>query len=344
MPKWKKRLKDFCPTSATTVDVSRTTLIALKESSDAFPPLKSVCGGVLAIWDTVERLKSCKSEARALANRCKDVLERLADAVQPDPANIPPTVMRDISRFQLLLDDILASTEKMARQPTGTFRVLKGLKGLKRLNRDESELGQFHRCLDEAGQAFVVSTTARVEVSVTRIEGLTTRIGSSMTRTELSTAQIQLSTSKLELSNSCIERNFQALEKDLKQKTDFFVVSLAYGSTRSLGCMTYSHSLELRIHMGCSGPRAKTSISAYTEKENNTKTEKNNKPKNNINPTIHSSFGDSSPGHRTAQPPSLPSTRTPPGISRPLPASYFPTPDTLEHSSRPPPFPFKGVR
>ncbi|KAJ7575954.1 hypothetical protein C8J56DRAFT_900562 [Mycena floridula] len=257
MLKWKKRLKDCCPTSATTADVSRTTLIALKESSDAFPPLKS-------------RLKSCKSEARALANRCKDVLEHLADAVQPDPANIPPTLMRDLSRFQLLLDDILASTEKMARQPTGTFRVLKGLKGLKRLNRDESELGQFHRCLDEAGQAFVVATTARVEVSVTRIEGSTTRIESSMariegsttriesstTQTELSTTQIQLSTSKLELSNSRIESNVQAMQKDLnsKRKTDFFVVSLAYGSTGSLESMTFSHSPEIRIHMGCSGP------------------------------------------------------------------------------------------
>ncbi|KAJ7575930.1 hypothetical protein C8J56DRAFT_1062795 [Mycena floridula] len=120
--------------------------------------------------------------------------------------------MCDISRFQLLLDDILASTEKMARQPTGSFRVLKGLKGLKRLNRDESELRQFHRCLDEAGQAFVVATTARVKVSVTRIEGLTTRIKSSTTRTELSTTQIQLSTSKLELSNSHIKSNIQAMQ------------------------------------------------------------------------------------------------------------------------------------
>ncbi|KAJ7575945.1 hypothetical protein C8J56DRAFT_1171798 [Mycena floridula] len=252
MLKWKTRLKDFCPTSATTADISRTSLVALKESSDAFPPLKSVCGGVLAIWDTVERLRSSKSEARALACRCKDVLEHLADAVQPDPSNIRPALMRDISRFQRLLDDILDSTEQMVRRSTGTFRVIKGLKDLKRLNRDESQLGQFNRRLDEAAQAFV-ATTARVEVSTTRIEGSSTRIESSTARTELSTTQIQLTTSKLELSNSRIESNVQALQKDLK-RTVLFVVSLAYGSAGSLESMTSSHSPEIRIRMGCSGP------------------------------------------------------------------------------------------
>ncbi|KAJ7575946.1 hypothetical protein C8J56DRAFT_405966 [Mycena floridula] len=210
---------------------------------------------ILIMTDAVDqRLKSCKSDAQALANRCKNVLECLADAVQPDPANIPPALMRDISQFQRLLDDILASTKQMGRRSTGTFKVLKGLKSLKRLNRDESELRHFHRCLDETAQAFVVVTTARVEVSVIRIEGSTTRTESSTTRTELSTAQIQLSTSKLEVSNSRIESNVQALQKELKRKTDFFVVSLAYGSPGSLKCMMSSHSSEIRIHMGCSGP------------------------------------------------------------------------------------------
>jgi len=35
-------------------DVSFTTLMALKDSADAFPPLKSVAGGVLVLWNTAE--------------------------------------------------------------------------------------------------------------------------------------------------------------------------------------------------------------------------------------------------------------------------------------------------
>ncbi|KAJ7575948.1 hypothetical protein C8J56DRAFT_900556 [Mycena floridula] len=147
-----------------------------------FPPLKSVCGSILAIWDTVERLKSCKSEAQALASQCKDILEHLADVVQPDPSSIPLALMRDILPFQRLLDDILASMEHISRQPTGTFRVLKGLK---RLNRDEYKLEQFHCHLDEAAQAFIFYD--------------------SESQTELSTAKIQISTSH-------IESNVQAMQ------------------------------------------------------------------------------------------------------------------------------------
>jgi hypothetical protein len=35
-------------------DVVSTSLLALKESADAFPPLKSAVGGVLAVWDIAE--------------------------------------------------------------------------------------------------------------------------------------------------------------------------------------------------------------------------------------------------------------------------------------------------
>jgi hypothetical protein len=40
--------------SSSLPDVVSTSLLALKESADAFPPLKSAVGGVLALWDVVE--------------------------------------------------------------------------------------------------------------------------------------------------------------------------------------------------------------------------------------------------------------------------------------------------
>ncbi|KAJ7277563.1 hypothetical protein C8J57DRAFT_1504395 [Mycena rebaudengoi] len=46
-------------------DVLWTSLHALKESADAFPPLKSVVGGVVVIWNIAERAKHSKTDARA---------------------------------------------------------------------------------------------------------------------------------------------------------------------------------------------------------------------------------------------------------------------------------------
>jgi hypothetical protein len=49
--KWKSRIKRG---SAACSDIALTSLTALLESADAFPPLKSAVGGVLALWNTVE--------------------------------------------------------------------------------------------------------------------------------------------------------------------------------------------------------------------------------------------------------------------------------------------------
>jgi hypothetical protein len=45
------RLRRF---SSTGYDVTLTSLRALKESADLFPPLKGAVGGVLVLWDVVE--------------------------------------------------------------------------------------------------------------------------------------------------------------------------------------------------------------------------------------------------------------------------------------------------
>jgi hypothetical protein len=42
------------PGSSTLLDLLSTSLVGLKQSADAFPPLKSAVGGVLALWDIAE--------------------------------------------------------------------------------------------------------------------------------------------------------------------------------------------------------------------------------------------------------------------------------------------------
>ncbi|KAJ7206175.1 hypothetical protein C8J57DRAFT_1534717 [Mycena rebaudengoi] len=81
-------------------DVLWTSLLALKESADAFPPLKSTVGGVVALWDIAElasaqRAKHSRTDARDIALRTKDIVDLIADVV-PDPSEIPPPMLLSI--------------------------------------------------------------------------------------------------------------------------------------------------------------------------------------------------------------------------------------------------------
>ncbi|KAJ7087448.1 hypothetical protein C8R44DRAFT_893158 [Mycena epipterygia] len=94
-------------------DVLWTSILALKESSDAFAPLKSVVEDMSAIWDIAERAKHSKAAAEDIARRTKDIIDVIADAIS-DPALIPPVILRRIERFEVLLDEIKCSMERIS--------------------------------------------------------------------------------------------------------------------------------------------------------------------------------------------------------------------------------------
>ncbi|KAG5717689.1 hypothetical protein E4T56_gene9296 [Termitomyces sp. T112] len=108
-----KRLK--LSHSSTSSDTIRTCLTALYQSADAFPPLKSVSGSVLAIWDTVNRIKNCRKSARALAMRCVEILNVIADSVH-DPSALSSEMQTSIAKFNDLLTDIRMTLEQMRKQ------------------------------------------------------------------------------------------------------------------------------------------------------------------------------------------------------------------------------------
>ncbi|KAJ7434880.1 hypothetical protein B0H11DRAFT_2115934 [Mycena galericulata] len=136
-------------------DALRTTLFALKESADAFPPLKSAVSGVIALCDIAERSKHSKSEALDIALRTKEILDVVADAV-PDVTKIHPGMRTSIERFAVLLDDIRCRMEVVAL----TGRVSR----LVHLNRNECMLRSIRSQLDEAYQDFSVAAALRIEV------------------------------------------------------------------------------------------------------------------------------------------------------------------------------------
>jgi len=151
----KQRLKRG---SATCSDVAMTSLTALRDSADAFPPLKSAVAGVLVLWQTAERVKTSKKKAKALSHHALRVLEELADAVSSNPSNISPSMLKSIRAFEDTVNSIQAVLEPLTKQ--------RFLVSFSSLNRNEEELEAFSRRLEEAFQAFTIGSLARVETQL----------------------------------------------------------------------------------------------------------------------------------------------------------------------------------
>ncbi|KAJ7745332.1 hypothetical protein B0H16DRAFT_1558515 [Mycena metata] len=153
-------------------DVLWTSMVALKESADAFPPLKSAVCGTMALWDIAKRAKHSKADACAIALRAQEILHLIADAV-PDASAIPEPMLRSITRFTVydilplnksprltflrsLLDDIGCSMQLISDTPTVTR--------LMHLNRNEQMLQRIRTQLDEAQRDFDTASNLRIEV------------------------------------------------------------------------------------------------------------------------------------------------------------------------------------
>ncbi|KAJ7715892.1 hypothetical protein B0H16DRAFT_1614944 [Mycena metata] len=136
-------------------DVLWTSMVALKKSADAFPPLKSAVCGTMALWDIVKRAKHSKADACAIALRAQEILHIIADAV-PDASAIPEPMLRSITRFTVLLDDIGCSMQIVSDTPTVTR--------LMHLNRNEQMLQRIRTQLDEAQRDFDTASNLRIEV------------------------------------------------------------------------------------------------------------------------------------------------------------------------------------
>ncbi|KAJ7439642.1 hypothetical protein FB451DRAFT_1415578 [Mycena latifolia] len=111
-------------------DVLRASLLALKDSADAFPPLKSAVGG---------RAKHSKDDTRDVALRANEILNVVADAV-PDVTAISPSMKESIKRFAVLLDHHRLKSIALA---SGVSRVL-------RLHSNEWTLQKIKAQLDDA--------------------------------------------------------------------------------------------------------------------------------------------------------------------------------------------------
>ncbi|KAJ7206156.1 hypothetical protein C8J57DRAFT_1734461 [Mycena rebaudengoi] len=136
-------------------DVLWTSLHALKESADAFPPLKSAVGGVVAIWHIAERAKRSRTEARDIALRTKKIVDLIADAV-PDPSEIPLSMLLSIDRFTFALDEIRCGME--------AIELSGSLSCLVHLNHHDRTIQGIKTRLDAEYRDFLAASALRVEV------------------------------------------------------------------------------------------------------------------------------------------------------------------------------------
>ncbi|KAJ7725784.1 hypothetical protein B0H16DRAFT_1593787 [Mycena metata] len=156
-PTVKVKLKS---SSSRIADILSTSLIALKESADAFPVLKGAVGGALALWDIARRSKHSKKQARDIAHRAETVLGLITDAV-PDGSVIPPPMIRRIERFTDLLQEI----HRLMMTMSLTNRVSR----IMHLNRNESTLLNIRSQLDNAYHDFLAASALSVEAEQARI-------------------------------------------------------------------------------------------------------------------------------------------------------------------------------
>ncbi|KAF7369345.1 hypothetical protein MVEN_00263100 [Mycena venus] len=141
-------------TSAALPDLLETTLLALKEASDAFPPLKSAVSGVLALRDIAERAKHSKSDARDIADQTIKILAVIASTI-PDRSVIPQILQSRIESLTGLLDEVRSSMETLAHTG-GVFRLV-------HLNRNERTLQSIRARLDDEYRGFLFASTLHVE-------------------------------------------------------------------------------------------------------------------------------------------------------------------------------------
>ncbi|KAJ7864313.1 hypothetical protein B0H14DRAFT_2736672 [Mycena olivaceomarginata] len=184
--------------SATLPDLLETTLLALKEASDAFPPLKSAVGGVVALRDIAERAKHSKSDARDIAEQTIKILAVIASTV-PDRSVIPSLLQSRIESLIDLLDEVRSSMEILAHT--------RGVSRLVHLNRNERTLSSIKARLDDEYRGFLVASALQVEAQQAEL-----------VKQQLETAkqQAQLADQQMQLS---IQQAY--IHEDVRAKTEF---------------------------------------------------------------------------------------------------------------------------
>jgi len=139
-----KSLRNGC------TDTTRTSLELLSQTSDVFPPLKSAVGGVLALWDLVERVKDVEDEARALLQRANETILLVSELSKLKSHSHAPALQETIDKFERAVDEIRRALEPWATQ--------KWISRMVRSKRHGATLTALQKKLDQVYQELTLPT------------------------------------------------------------------------------------------------------------------------------------------------------------------------------------------
>ncbi|KAJ7479673.1 hypothetical protein FB451DRAFT_1448858 [Mycena latifolia] len=228
---------DECTTLALSSDAIRTAVDFVKEVADVFPPLKSVAGGVVAVWDLADRISSSDDDAQALAQRAVGIMKAIENALRGRTSPISSSMQADIDKFEALLREISAAMEKQLKQRGGLCRML-------HLRRREGRLARFTARLDAASEAFNIGSSTRIELASTGIELTSTRVELMMEKiqADVSATAADVSTS-IELASTRVE---SMVEKIQAIQADVSATAANVSSTAALVVVLEQSNIRLR--------------------------------------------------------------------------------------------------
>jgi len=145
--------------STTALAVPLIVLNAIKESSDAFPPLKGAVSSILHIIELSQKVKSNKEDCQKLAFRVQEILDKVTRAV-PDATCISFDLLGRIAEFENTLDEIKLFMESLCR--------VNIFKRLIRHEEHKASFVKFNQLLDDAFQSFMFISTIKIEMLVSQ--------------------------------------------------------------------------------------------------------------------------------------------------------------------------------
>ncbi|KAF8510348.1 hypothetical protein BU17DRAFT_98166 [Hysterangium stoloniferum] len=180
LPKFRKRLKRDPELLKTTANVARLVLDVTKESSDAFPPLKSAAAGFSFVLDTRERLDVARENLVSLDKNARDAFTYLGLGFDED--DLPAEMRAMYEELLILLDNIKMTVEQGRDHLKGLFGVVylrKCEKQILSLNNElDGKMGRFQaaserlndqlvqRFLQQFGQALIRTEVLRLPTSL----------------------------------------------------------------------------------------------------------------------------------------------------------------------------------
>jgi len=159
-------------------------LRAVRDSAEAFPPLKSAAAAVLIVWDMSEKAKSNKEDCKRLARRATEIVSDIWRQTKDYGVELPVEVRRSVDDIEMLIRDaVILMKELKNKHPIRRLALQDDTK---------SRIEEQTQLLDEAIQRFDMN----LQISVLRLH----------TETSLC-----MKGSFLELDDVCRERHDEVL-------------------------------------------------------------------------------------------------------------------------------------